>query len=240
MEKVKILGICGSPRHSNSEIMTKEALKAAESMGNVETKFLSVADKEINGCISCFRCYYEAVPEKMCPQFDDDAQYFLEAMAWCDGMLIASPVYWGGISAQLKVLLDRTMVFDHYAHTPYKSGLGNKTIGALAIGFDPHGGQEFTINQIHIWAQVQDMIVVASGPSRISGCYFGGACAQFPMMGYKNELKAVQTRPDGLGMKSCTSTAKKLVHTTRLIKVGRKQLGHTDYYEQFTEDLKEA
>jgi hypothetical protein len=56
----------------------------------------------------------------------------------------------------------------------------------------------------------------------------------------KNELKAVQTRPDGLGMKSCTSTAKKLVHTTRLIKVGRKQLGHTDYYEQFTEDLKEA
>lgn len=240
MEKVKILGICGSPRHSNTEIMTKESLKAAESMGNVETKFLTVAGKEVNGCISCFRCYYEATPEKLCPNFDDDAQYFLEAMAWCDGMIIASPVYWGGYSAQLKAVLDRTMVFDHYATTPYKSGLGNKVIGALAVGYDPHGGQEYTINMIHLWAQVQDMIVVASGPGRGSSCYYGGACSQFPMMGYKNELDAVQSRPDGLGLRSCTATAKKVVHTTRLIQTGRKALGHTDNYEQFVNDFKEA
>lgn len=237
MEKVKIIGICGSPRHSNTEIMVKEALRAAESMGEVETKFLSVAGKKINGCISCFRCYFDATPEKLCPAFNDDAQYFLEAMAWCDGMIIGTPVYWGGISAQLKAVLDRTMVFDHYASTPFKSGLSNKTICALAIGYDPHGGQEYAINMIHIWAQVQDMIIVASGPSRGCGCYYGGACSQFPIPGYKHELDSVKERPDGIGLRSCRSTAKKLVHVTRLIKAGKIKLGYRDYYEKFIEDF---
>ncbi len=240
MENIKILGICGSPRHSNTEIMTKEALSAAESMGGVETKFLTVAGKEINGCISCFRCYFEAKPEKLCPAFDDDAQYFLEAMAWCDGMIIASPVYWGGYSAQLKTVLDRTMVFDHYASTPYKSGLGNKTLGALAIGYDPHGGQEYTINMIHIWAQVQDMIIVASGPGRGSSCYYGGACSQFPIPGYKHELDTVKARPDGIGLRSCRGTAKKVVHVTRLIKAGKTKLGFHENYDQFLNDSKEV
>ena len=240
MEKLKILGICGSPRHSNTEIMTKEALKAAETMGNVETKFLTVAGKEINGCISCFRCYFEATPKKLCPTFDDDAQYFLEAMAWCDGMIIASPVYWGGFSAQLKTILDRTMPFDHYASTPFKSGLGNKVIGALAMAYDIHGGQELTINMIHIWAQVQDMIIVASGPGRGTTCYYGGACSQFPLPSWKNELDSVSVRPDGGGLRSCRATAKKVVHVARLLKTGKTQLGYKDGYEQFIEDCKEV
>lgn len=240
MEKLKILGICGSPRHGNTEIMTKESLKAAESMGNVETKFMTVAGKEINGCAACMNCYYKATPQRYCPTFDDDAQYFLEAMSWCDGMIIATPVYWGNISSQLKALLDRTMAFDHYATTPFKSGLGNKVLGALAIGYDPHGGQIFAINMIHIWGQVQDMIVVASGPGRGSHCYYGGACSQFPIPGYRNEREAVTLRPDGEGLRSCRGTAKKVVHVSRLVKAGRTALGDRDYYEKFIEDSKEA
>jgi multimeric flavodoxin WrbA len=220
--------------------MTKEALKAAESMGEVETKFLTVAGKEVNGCTSCFRCYFKATPKKMCPTFDDDAQYFLEAMAWCDGMIIASPVYWGGYSSQLKAVLDRTMVFDHYASTPFKGGLGNKPIGALAVAYDPHGGQEFTIDMIHHWARCQDMIVVASGPTRDSFCYYGGACSQFPIPGYKHELDSVMARPDGQGLRSCRSTAKKVVHVTRLIKVGMTKLGYRERYKQFSEDFREG
>ncbi len=35
---VKILGIVGSPRHGNTEILVKEALKSAEELGNIETE----------------------------------------------------------------------------------------------------------------------------------------------------------------------------------------------------------
>jgi len=47
--KVKILGISGSPRKGhNTEIMVKEALKGAESVGNVETELYSFAGKKSN------------------------------------------------------------------------------------------------------------------------------------------------------------------------------------------------
>jgi multimeric flavodoxin WrbA len=232
MEKIKILGIAGSPRHANTEIMIREALKGAELLGNVETKFLSVAGKEINGCTACNRCATGARIEKLCPTFDDDAQEFLEAMVWCDGMVIGSPVYWGGISAQLKALLDRTMCFCHYSSSPFKGGLGNKTLGALAMALDIHGGQELVINNIHSFGLVQDMVIVASGPIRPTVCYYGGACSSVTW----TALDSIKIRPDGQGLKSCRSTGAKVAHVARLIKEGKTKLGYKEYYENFIKE----
>lgn len=233
MEKIKILGIAGSPRHANTEIMVMEALKGAELLGNVETKFLSIAGKEINGCTACNRCATGAKVEKLCPFFNDDAQEFLEGMVWCDGMVIGSPVYWGGIGGQLKCLLDRTMAFCHYSSSPFKGTLMNKPLGALAMALDQHGGQELTINNIHNWGLTQDMIIVAAGPPRTIICYIGGACTSYTW----TSLDAIKTKPDGQGLKSCRSTGAKVAHTARLIKEGKAKLGVTEGFEEF---IKEA
>ena len=42
MEKVKILGIAGSPRKGNTEYLVQRALEAAESIGGVDTEFVSL------------------------------------------------------------------------------------------------------------------------------------------------------------------------------------------------------
>lgn len=48
MGSIKIVGIAGSPRRGNTELLVKEALKAAESIGDVETEFISLAGKRFN------------------------------------------------------------------------------------------------------------------------------------------------------------------------------------------------
>jgi len=229
--KVRILGISGSPRKANTDIMVKEALKAAETLGDVETKFISVAGKNIKPCVTCYRCYTGIKPGRFCPTHDDDMQEFYERMLWADGWVVGSPVYWANITAQLKAVIDRTMPFCHYSSTPLKGALGHKVIGALAIAYDVHGGQELTINMIHNWAMVQDMIVVGSGPQRPVVCYYGGACHQWP----SSDLKAVKDKPDGLGLKSCRSTGMKVAEITKIVRAGLEAIGYEESYKYLFE-----
>jgi multimeric flavodoxin WrbA len=52
--EIKILGICGSPiKGGNTEVFLNEGLKAAESVGDVQTELISLAGKEIRDCRHC-------------------------------------------------------------------------------------------------------------------------------------------------------------------------------------------
>lgn len=80
-----------------------------------------------------------------------------------DAIIVASPVYFGSLSSQLKALFDRTLVLrrDNFR-------LKNKIGAAIAIGRSRNGGQEFTIQTIHNWMHIHGMIVVGDNN------HFGG------------------------------------------------------------------
>ena len=84
----------------------------------------------------------------------------LESMMLCDGMLIGAPSYWGGVPAQTKNLFDRSMAIEMGFH------LRNKVGGGLTIAAERHGGHEGTVDEIHRWMFIHDMIVVGVGPER--------------------------------------------------------------------------
>ncbi len=52
--RVRILGISGTPvKGGNCDRLVKESLKAAKQIGNVETEFVTLADKKIAMCQHC-------------------------------------------------------------------------------------------------------------------------------------------------------------------------------------------
>lgn len=155
----KILGISGSPRNGNTSFLVKEALKAAEEEG-VETEFISLMDKELNPCLACDICKTEGE----CV-INDDINDILNKMEESDGIIIGSPVYFGGVSSQVKMLIDRSR--------PLRRGfkLGNKIGGAISVGASRNGGQETTIRQIHDFMLIHSMVVVGDdGPT----AHYGG------------------------------------------------------------------
>ena len=98
----KILGIVGSPRKGNTSFLVKKALEAAESEGvEVETIFLGKLD--INPCIACETC-----KETGKCSIEDDVGEVLSKISSAQGIIMGSPVYFGSISAQTKMLMDRT------------------------------------------------------------------------------------------------------------------------------------
>ena len=100
---MKILGISASPRAlGNTEILIEEALAGARTEG-AEAELFSLAGKEIRPCDSCGACHKTG----KC-HIQDDMQVVYEKMAEADGIIFGTPIYFYGMAAQLKTLIDRT------------------------------------------------------------------------------------------------------------------------------------
>lgn len=101
----KVLILSGSPRKGgNSDILCDEFARGAEQSGN-EVEKIFVADKKIGYCKACYYCRNH---DGECIIKDDMASV-LQKMIDADVIVLASPVYFYSIDAQLKALIDRTV-----------------------------------------------------------------------------------------------------------------------------------
>lgn len=100
----KVLILSGSPRkEGNSDLLCDEFAKGAEEVGN-EVEKIRVAEKNIGYCRACYACKNTG----KCVIADDMAEV-LQKMIDADVIVLASPVYFYSIDAQLKALIDRTV-----------------------------------------------------------------------------------------------------------------------------------
>ncbi len=100
---MKVLGIMGSPRmKSNTDLLLDEALRGVQAAG-VETEKIIVDKRDIAPC----REYYGCLKDGNCVIRDDMDSIYPKLVA-ADGVIIASPIFFYGLSAQLKALIDRT------------------------------------------------------------------------------------------------------------------------------------
>lgn len=100
----KVLILSGSPRkNGNSDLLCDEFMKGAIEAGHQVEK-IRVADKSIGYCRACYGCKDTGV----CVIKDDMAEV-LQKMIDCDVLVLASPVYFYSIDAQLKAVIDRSV-----------------------------------------------------------------------------------------------------------------------------------
>lgn len=163
---VKIIGIVGSPRkEGNTYTLVNEALQAAKDTG-ADIELINLATANIEPCIACDIC--KATGE--CAIYDDVGD-ILDKLVDAHGMIIGSPVYFGNVSSQLKMLMDRSRPL----RTDFK--LKNKIGGAISVGGSRNGGQETTISAIHDFLLIHDVILVGDGAplAHYGGTGVGGA-----------------------------------------------------------------
>ena len=117
-----IVILVGSVRKDgNTDTLAKSFAKGAVKNNNVE--IIYVADYDVNPCIGCDTCFTRE--GKVCFQQDDMLVIFNKLLN-ADVLVIASPVYFYGLSAQLKTIIDRL-------HMPARSNLKVKKMGLLLV-----------------------------------------------------------------------------------------------------------
>ncbi len=98
---MKILAILGSPRKGNSEILLNEAIKFCSGK-NHEISFIKACDLNISGCTACDAC--KDTGECI---ISDDMNRVYSLLREANRIIIASPIFFFGVPAQLKLIIDR-------------------------------------------------------------------------------------------------------------------------------------
>lgn len=148
---MKIVGICGSPRKGNTEILLREALKGTKKVG-AETKLILLRMKKIELCRGCI----EICLEGEC-KIKDDMRAINRELIKADGFIIGSPTYFGLPSGLLKNFMDRT--------SPIYGKLKHKPAVVIAVGMaeSDFGGIELTAQALRTFCLWHEMVVV-DGP----------------------------------------------------------------------------
>ncbi len=216
MKEKMIFGISASPRkNANVDILLKIALEEAAKEENIRTEILYLRDYKIENCNSCFACCNEVAANRdyPCIAFEDDMNLLYPKLEECDGLLIGSPVYFGSMTAQLKTFMDRTEGLLRYSKSKWKYTLSNKIGAGLVVGGNRNGGQEFTLQAIHYYFLVHNMIVVGTGPDPTPGCYLGASATTYPEKGASR--KAVLQ--DELGVKSAKMVGRRMAEVLSML-----------------------
>jgi multimeric flavodoxin WrbA len=99
---MKVLGIAGSPRQGgNTDTLLARFMDGAAAKG-AEVKTLSVCDLKISGCMHCDACLVKG----NC-KVQDDMQMVYREMESADRIVLASPLQFMSVTAQMKALIDR-------------------------------------------------------------------------------------------------------------------------------------
>lgn len=135
--KKKVLILSSSPKKGgNSDTLCDQFEKGAREAGNQVEK-LRLAELQIDYCSVCYACKKLGHCVKR-----DDMELVLDKMKASDVIVLATPVYFYTMSAQLKTVIDRTL---GGAQTP---GLENKEFYLIATAADGKAEMERTIDGI--------------------------------------------------------------------------------------------
>lgn len=96
--------IFGSPRkNSNTHILVENVIKGLEDT-DAGYEIFHLNDMDIKGCQACYSCKNSEIGECI---IKDDMQAIYKSINESDGIIVASPIYFGGITSQTKTWLDR-------------------------------------------------------------------------------------------------------------------------------------
>ncbi len=148
MKDLKVLIINGSPRiNGNTSVAIDELVRTFES-DNIGTEVVQIGNKDIRGCIACGTC----AKNGKCV-FDDEVNLLSSKFEQADGLIIASPVYYGSANGTLISCLDRLFYSSHFDKT--------MKVGASVV-VARRGGCSATFDELNKYFLMTNMPVASS------------------------------------------------------------------------------
>ncbi|UCD55468.1 MAG: flavodoxin family protein [Candidatus Omnitrophota bacterium] len=123
-----VLGVSGSPRiGGNTDILLDKALEAAKAKG-ARTEKIVLNNLKMSPCQEC-----EKVRDDGTCIVEDDFQALYGKIKKADALILASPIFFGSLSAQTKIMIDRFQCYWRYKYILKKPVPAKKKPGALIL-----------------------------------------------------------------------------------------------------------
>ncbi|MDE6023846.1 MAG: flavodoxin family protein [Lachnospiraceae bacterium] len=145
---MKVLIINGSPREGGNTSIALQEMERIFAKEGIETEIVQVGNKAVRGCIACNSCF-----EKGKCVFDDIVNETIPKFEACDGLVIASPVYYGSANGTLVSFLDRLFYSAHFDKS--------MKVGACVVTAR-RGGMSATFDELNKYFTISNMPVASS------------------------------------------------------------------------------
>jgi len=189
-----VLMLNGSPKGNGNTALALKEMAAVFTREGIEAETVHLGHLSIRGCAACGYCY-----EKGKCVFEDIVNTLAEKLERCDGLVLASPVYYASANATLVAALDRLFYSTHFDKT--------MKVGA-SVAVARRGGCSATFDQLNKYFTISGMPVASS---QYWNSVHGGAPGE-----------AAQ---DAEGLQTMRTLAANMVFLMRSIALGRERYG---------------
>jgi multimeric flavodoxin WrbA len=151
---MKIIAFNGSPRHKGNTYQALSIVLEEVEKAGISTELVNICEQDIHGCKACGACFKNK--DRQCIMKDDKINDYVDMIDKCEGIIIGSPVYFGGLSSQTKAFIDRVGYVNRANGDLYKRKVG------AAVAINRRAGALETFNQINEFFLIAQMIVPGS------------------------------------------------------------------------------
>ncbi len=191
---MKVLLINGSPKANGNTAMALNEMVTVFAQQGIETEIIHVGNKDIRGCVSCLACRKTG----KCA-FDDLVNEAAEKLQACDGLVVASPVYYASANGTLISFLDRLFYSSSFSKT--------MKVGA-SVAVARRGGCSATFDQLNKYFTISGMPIASS---QYWNSVHGGAPGE--------------AEQDAEGMQTMRTLARNMTFLMKSIALGKETFG---------------
>ena len=191
---MKVLLINGSPKANGNTARAISELESVFKANEVDTEIIHIGNNDIRGCTACLSCYKGG----KCV-IDDVVNEVAKKFEECDGMVVASPVYYASANGTLISFLDRLF---------YSTSFDKRMKVGASVAVARRGGCSATFDQLNKYFTISGMPLASSQ--------------------YWNSLhgaKPLEAEQDLEGLQTMRTLANNMIFLMRSIELGKEKYG---------------
>jgi multimeric flavodoxin WrbA len=238
---IKLVAVCGSPvKGGNSEEYTRQALKAAEDMPNVETELILLEKmyKTLRHCNHCNYCATKQTATRFC-SIKDGMEEIYPKILYADAIILSTPDYVTRVTGLMASFMDRLRPLYH--GNTYVGSLHNKVGGAMIVAFGRNCGVETAQLSIVQGYLMWGMIPASCG---LFGPYGAAGLTSYGGEAFVEPDDKLAVLKDKYGMKEAKDLVREIIAKAKILKAANKALGleneYIKVYEQGMQEDKNA
>ncbi len=151
---MKVVAFNGSARKGgNTEALINIVFEELQKEG-IETELISLAGKNLSGCIACYKCWKEK--DRKCHGVDDELNEYIEKMLEAEGIILGSPTYFADLTANMKAFIERVGMVARANEDMLKRKVGASVVAVR------RGGATHVFSSLNYFFLIGQMIVPGS------------------------------------------------------------------------------
>lgn len=148
---MKVVAFNGSPRKEGNTYLLVQRVFEELHKEKIETEYFQVGAKSLRGCTACRKCFENR--DKKCVLPDDGLNGYIAKMEGAEGIVLASPVYFSNVTADMNALIGRVGYVSRA-----NGGLLKRKVGAAVVAVR-RAGATMVYSDLNFFFGHEEMII---------------------------------------------------------------------------------